>query len=115
VRAAGFVPRSSNLERCTAAIAIVKREQDTWADFDAGRAAQNMMLAAWNEGVGSCPNAFSDREALSELLGVETGEEVAILLSFGYPPAGTDPESRSLEQWLADADREPLSNLVSEV
>ena len=28
--------------------------------FDAGRAAQNMMLAAWNEGVTSCPNGMPD-------------------------------------------------------
>ncbi|MGH2960573.1 MAG: hypothetical protein ACRDL3_00020 [Solirubrobacterales bacterium] len=26
--------------------------------FDAGRATQNMMLAAWNEGVVSCPNGI---------------------------------------------------------
>ncbi len=28
--------------------------------FDAGRAAQNMLLAAWNEGVGASPNGISD-------------------------------------------------------
>ena len=28
--------------------------------FDAGRAAQNMMLAASNDGVGSCPNGIAD-------------------------------------------------------
>ena len=28
--------------------------------FDAGRAAQNMLLAAWNEGVGGSPNGISD-------------------------------------------------------
>ena len=68
---------------------------------NAGRAAQGMMLAAWNEGVGSCPNAFADREAISELVGVGDGEEVAIVLSFGYPPGRSDPGSRSLEEWLA--------------
>ena len=31
--------------------------------FDAGRAAQNMLLAAWNEGVSACPNGFADRDA----------------------------------------------------
>jgi nitroreductase len=33
------------------------------AGLDTGRAAQNMMLVAWNEGIGSCPNGFSDPEA----------------------------------------------------
>jgi Nitroreductase family len=30
--------------------------------FDVGRAAQNMMLAAWNDGVASCPNGIRDPE-----------------------------------------------------
>src|SRR2546430_12766327 len=35
--------------------------------FDIGRAAQNMMLAAWNEGVASCPNGQRDPEAVERL------------------------------------------------
>ena len=31
--------------------------------FDVGRASQNMMLAAWNDGVGACPNGISDAAA----------------------------------------------------
>lgn len=113
-RAAPSVTRPSNLERCAAAVGIVV-ESGQWAAFDAGRAAQGMMLAAWNEGIGSCPNALADRDAISELVGTEEGEEVAVVLSFGYPPGHTDPESRSLEEWLAAADREPLSKLVTRV
>src|SRR5690348_14439959 len=36
--------------------------------FDGGRAAQNMMLAAWNDGLGSCPNGFRDEAAARGLL-----------------------------------------------
>ena len=32
--------------------------------FDKGRAATNMMLAAWNEGVGSCPHGIGDSEEI---------------------------------------------------
>ena len=32
--------------------------------FDTGRAAQNMMLAAWNEGVVSSPNGIANPERL---------------------------------------------------
>jgi len=53
--------------------------------FDTGRAAQNMMLAAWNEGVVSCPNGIANPESLGELLGLEADEQVQIVLSFGYP------------------------------
>jgi nitroreductase len=31
--------------------------------LDVGRAMQNMLLAAWNDGVGSCPNGVSDGDA----------------------------------------------------
>ncbi|HMO97136.1 MAG TPA: nitroreductase family protein, partial [Tepidiformaceae bacterium] len=30
--------------------------------FDAGRAAQNLMLAAWAEGIASCPASMHDEE-----------------------------------------------------
>lgn len=113
-RAAGFVTRPSNLERATAAVAIVTGA-GRWAAFDAGRAAQNMMLAAWNEGVGSCPNAIADPEASAELLQLGEDEEVAVVLSFGYPTRRRGPASRSVEEWLAEADREPASSIVSEI
>ena len=35
-----------------AVVVIVQTERH---EFDAGRCAQNMMIAAWDEGVGSCP------------------------------------------------------------
>src|SRR5437879_4665541 len=43
--------------------------------FDAGRASQNMMLAAWNEGIGSSPNGMPDRDAIAGMLGLHAGEE----------------------------------------
>jgi len=83
--------------------------------FDAGRAAQNMMLAAWNDGVGSCPNGMPDRAATGSVLGVAEGEEPAIVLSFGYPAKPRDPESRSAEEWLAAANRKPFDEVVSRI
>ena len=83
--------------------------------FDAGRAAQNMMLAAWDEGVGSCPNGMVDREQTAELLGLEEGEQPAIILSFGYPAKPRNPEERSPEEWSRRARRKPLDELVREL
>jgi nitroreductase len=80
--------------------------------FDSGRAAQNMMLAAWNEGVGSSPNGMPDPDATAELLGVREGERPVIILTFGYPARPRDPEGRSLEEWLAKAQRKSLEELV---
>ena len=80
--------------------------------FDAGRCAQNMLLAAWNEGVGGSPNGIADRDAANKLLGVPEEQSIAIVLSFGYPARPRDPESRSAEEWSARAKRRSLDDLV---
>jgi nitroreductase len=80
--------------------------------FDAGRAAQNMMLAAWNDGVGSCPNSLADDRDIDELLGLRDGEKVQTILSFGYPAKPRDPESRPATDWSARANRRPLAETV---
>jgi len=85
------------------------------AGLDAGRCAQNMMLAAWSEGVASCPNGIADPAAAVEALGLEEEESAAAVLGFGYPARGGDPERRSADEWLARADRKPLDELVSRV
>ncbi len=80
--------------------------------FDAGRAAQNMMLAAWNEGVVSCPNGMPDAERTAEALGLDAGERPVIVLSFGYPARPRDPEARPPEEWSGRAQRKPLDEVV---
>ena len=81
------------------------------AQFDAGRAAQDLKLAAWNDGVGSCPNGFRDGGRAAEILGLEEGEG-AILLTFGYPEKKIDPESRKPEEWIAKANRKSFDEVV---
>jgi nitroreductase len=76
--------------------------------FDLGRAAQNMLLAAWNDGVGSCPNGLRDPEAAERIVGGPVG----IVLTFGYPAKPRDPGSRSAEEWSARAKRKPFDEVV---
>src|SRR3954449_13476173 len=80
--------------------------------FDAGRAAQNMMLAAWNDGVGSCPNGIADAAAMGDALGLDEDDHFAVVLSFGYPARAIDPRPRTPRGWIARADRKPLDELV---
>jgi nitroreductase len=80
--------------------------------FDAGRAAQDMMLAAANDGVGSCPNGAADPEALHAALGLGEDERVATVLTFGFPARQRDPERRPAEAWIAAADRKALDEVV---
>jgi nitroreductase len=80
--------------------------------FDAGRAAQNMMLAAWDDGIGSCPNGIADADALRAVLEHEPDEQVATVLTFGYPARPRDPARRSPDEWIARADRRPFDDVV---
>jgi len=73
----------------SAAVAIAVVLPETGGPFDAGRAAQNMMLAAWAEGVSSCPVSLHDAECASRTLGLPAGHRVATLLAFGYPEPGS--------------------------
>ncbi len=73
-----------------------------------------MLLAAHNEGIGSCPNGISDTDAMAAVVGVEEGEQVATVLSFGYPARPRDPERRTPDEWIARADRKPFDEVVSE-
>ncbi|HXF51543.1 MAG TPA: nitroreductase family protein [Dehalococcoidia bacterium] len=74
---AAYIPTAAAL------IAVVIPEDGR--DFDAGRAAQNMMLAAWNEGIASCPVTMHDQACALRVLGVPAGHRVAIVLALGYP------------------------------
>ena len=82
--------------------------------LDAGRAAQNMLLAAHNDGIGGCPNGLSDAEAGAAAVGVGEGEQVATILSFGHPAKPRDAERRTAEEWIERADRKPFDDVVSE-
>src|SRR3954454_24576803 len=81
------------------------------ASFDVGRAAQNMMLAAWGEGVGSVPNGIKDRAAAEALV----GKPVGIVLTFGYPAKPRDPQSKTAEEWSQSAKRKSFDEVVREI
>lgn len=63
--------------------------------FDAGRAAQNIMVAAWAEGIASCPVSMHDPVRVRQVLGLPEGHVVANVIALGYPEAGAEqPASR---------------------
>jgi nitroreductase len=60
--------------------------------WDLGRAAQNMVLAAWELGIGSAPATVFEQELAGRLLGLPADRRCNFLLSFGYP---ADPSELS--------------------
>ncbi len=108
---ANLVFEPGNIRGARLIVAIVVSGKGPLA-FDAGRCAQNMMLAAWDQGVGSCPNGMPDADAVAGLLRLAEGERPAIVLTFGYPAKPRDPSARTAEEWSARAKRKPLGELV---
>ncbi len=108
--AAVFAP--ANLLGAALVVAIVVRGKGP-ISFDAGRAAQNMLLQAWSDGVGSSPNGIADPEAARAALEIMDEEEkIAIVLSFGWPAKPRDPSSRTADEWSARANRRPLEEVI---
>jgi len=58
-------------------------------DFDAGRTAQNMMVAANALGLASCPVTMHDQDCARRVLGLPDGHRVAIVLAVGHPVPGS--------------------------
>lgn len=97
-----------------AAVAVVVALDDARYAFDAGRCAQNMMLAAWSMGVGSCPATLHDAGRARAVLGLPDGMPIAIALSFGYPHSrGRGTVERAVLRVLAGRGRRPLASMVS--
>ena len=99
-------------------IAVVMDGEGTGLSFDAGRVAQNLLLAAHAQGIGSCNAglpAAEQQRAARELLGVPDGHSLGVLVALGYPAPGdplespAGPRRRALAPMLG---RKPLSALV---
>jgi len=99
----------------SAALVIVIATPGGGRVLDVGRAMQNMMLVAWNEGVVSCPNGMPDRARTAHVLGLEGDLEPVIVLSFAYPRRPLDPEAKTAEEWSREANRKPLGDLLKRV
>jgi nitroreductase len=69
-------------------VAVVVRLGDS-RPFDAGRVAQNMMVAARAEGVASCPVGIQHDECARQLLSLPPEAIVAMAITLGYPVPGT--------------------------
>jgi len=75
--------------------------------FDLGQAAQNMMLAAWDLGVGSVPATVYRHDLARDLLGYPPSHRCEYILSFGYPA-----DEAELEAPLRRGRRRPVSEIV---
>jgi nitroreductase len=84
---------ADHLAGAAAAVALVAPLPDSPGGesilWDLGRAAQNMILAAWELGIGSAPATVFDHPVAARSLDLPADRRCYYLLSFGYP---ADPE-----------------------
>lgn len=106
---APMVYAPQNIATCRMGIAIASTAKSS---FDGGRVAQNMVLAAWNEGIGSAPNSAREVVDAHRLLGIPEEETIVTILSFGYPARPWTPRERDAEGILRRINRKPLDELV---
>src|SRR5437588_12580658 len=81
---AALSPSAKFFSYAAAVIVIAQTERH---EFDAGRCAQNMMVAAWNDGIGSCPAHLPEAD-LGKLLGIPAGVVINRVIGFGYVDPG---------------------------
>ncbi len=65
-----------------------------WSTIDTAIALQNMVLAAWSMGVGSCWIGDFDEAKVKSSLGIPEEWKVVCLISFGYPEEIPPPPRR---------------------
>lgn len=60
-------------------------KKDAWEVFDAGIACQTFCLAAHAKGVGTCIFGVIDDEVIARIANLPENQQVAALITFGYP------------------------------
>ncbi len=75
---------------------------------DAAAAIENILLAAWSKGIGSCWLASVKRESAAEILDIPEQCRIDSVVALGYPdetPLLEECTSESIEYYLDDDDR----------
>jgi len=90
--------------RDSAATIVLVKEQGG-NDFDIGRAAQNMMLAAQAIGVASCPITLQRERDAAAFLGVPGGATARYAVALGYPSVNAQPRKFGGRKPAADVVR----------
>jgi nitroreductase len=85
LRQLGAMIRTGTYTGQAALAVVVVIDKTVYAESDASRAIQSMILAAWGEGIGSNWVGFYGLEAVKPLLGIPDEKEVLAIVPFGYP------------------------------
>jgi nitroreductase len=82
------------------AIAVVTNPKTKWHLIDGSTAVQNMALAAWEMGIGTCWIGSLEREEVKKLLGIPDELHLLTVLPFGYPATVGSSTRRDLDSMI---------------
>ena len=82
-------------------------------EFDIGRVAQNMMLAAAALGIGSCPVTLHDEDRARQVLGVPDGHRCRYAIALGYPDEAAETAERTDRKAAGKGGRKPIGEIAS--
>lgn len=88
-------------------IILANKEIDSpWLQYDSGMAAENIMLKAWENGIGSCIIAKIDRKNIVSMLSIPENYRVDLAIALGYPaenPSVDEIEAEEKTDYYRDA------------
>ena len=106
-RLAAAAPSGPYVASAPLAIVVVVENDTRMALSDGSRAIQDMLLAAWGEGVGGNWVGFRGLDEVKALLGIPAELDVLAVLPFGYPaqPVGKGDKKRKPLAEIAHRER----------
>ncbi len=82
---ASLASYGSFISQAPVAIAVITDPSTRWHLIDGSGAVQNMALAAWEMGIGTCWVGSLEREKVKEILQIPRDLHLLTVLPFGYP------------------------------
>lgn len=88
-------------------VVLMKKENDKpVAKYDAGAAIENMLLAAWSYGIGSCWLGSVKRSELAQVLSIPEDYVIDSVIALGYPAEkSVTEEAGDSIKYYKDADQ----------
>ncbi|OFW67781.1 MAG: hypothetical protein A2Z12_07605 [Actinobacteria bacterium RBG_16_68_21] len=93
-----------------ATVCLVKTDQGN--DFDIGRLAQNLMLAAAARGIGSCPVTLHDGARARTVLDLPDGHECRYAVALGHPDRAAEEAAREERRARGVAGRKAPAEVI---
>ena len=78
-------PKPGNEPVAYVVILVNKEIRKKGYEYDAGAAVENMILVAWEQGIGTCWLALVEREKVREILEIPESYRIDSVLALGYP------------------------------